>query len=62
VESLIKHHLYTQVILSKHNEANNTNKLPLWPFWDKNHLTGLEIHSWSKYKNYSPFLSQKDKG
>jgi hypothetical protein len=24
------------------------NKLPLWPFWDKNHLTGLEIHSRSK--------------
>jgi hypothetical protein len=27
VESLIKQHLYTQVILSKQNEANNTNKL-----------------------------------
>jgi hypothetical protein len=25
--------------------GQNTNKLPLWPFWDKNHLTGLEIHS-----------------
>jgi hypothetical protein len=23
------------------NVANTkTNKLPLWPFWDKNHLTG----------------------
>jgi hypothetical protein len=23
------------------NAANTkTNKLPLWPFWDKNHLTG----------------------
>jgi hypothetical protein len=30
------------------NEANKTNKLPLWPFWDKKHLTGLEIHSRSK--------------
>jgi hypothetical protein len=29
---------------------------------DKNHLTGLEIHSRSKNKNYSPFLSQRDKG
>jgi hypothetical protein len=29
VESLIKQHLYTQVILSKQNEANNTNKLPI---------------------------------
>jgi hypothetical protein len=28
--------------------GQNTNKLPLWPFWDKNHLTGLEIQSRSK--------------
>jgi len=42
--------------------GQNTNKLPLWTFWDKNHLTGLEIHSLSKNKNYSPFLSQRDKG
>jgi hypothetical protein len=41
--------------------GQNTNKLPLWPFWDKNHLTSLEIHSGSKNKNYSPFLSQRDK-
>jgi hypothetical protein len=41
--------------------GQNTNKLPLWSFWDKNHLTGLEIHSRSKHKNYSPFLSQRDK-
>jgi hypothetical protein len=47
-ESLVKQHLYIQVILSKQNEANNTNKLPIWPFWDKNHLTGLEIHFRSK--------------
>jgi hypothetical protein len=40
----------------------NTNKLPLCPFWDTNHLTGLEIHSRSKNKNYSPFLSQRDIG
>jgi hypothetical protein len=42
--------------------CQNTNKLPLWPFWDKNHLTSLEIHSRFKNKNYSPFLSQRDKG
>jgi hypothetical protein len=42
--------------------ANIKYKLPLWPFWDKNPLTGLEIHSWSKNKKYSPFLSQRDKG
>jgi hypothetical protein len=42
--------------------GENTNKLPLWPFWDKNHFTSLEIHSWFKNKNYSPFLSQRDKG
>jgi hypothetical protein len=45
----------------KQNAANQTNKLPLWPFWNKNHLTGLKIHSQSKTKKYSIFLSQKDK-
>jgi len=35
--------------------GQNTNKLPLWPFWDKNHLTGLEIHSQSKIKSTPPF-------
>jgi hypothetical protein len=28
--------------------GQNTNKLPIWPFWDKNHLTDLEIQSRSK--------------
>jgi len=45
------------------NAANTKiNKLPLWPFLDKNHLTGLKIHFWSKTNIYSPFLSQRDKG
>jgi hypothetical protein len=62
VESLFTVFLHTSVFVQTQNEANKTNKLPLWPFWDKNHLTGLEIHSRSKNKNYSPFLSQRDKG
>jgi hypothetical protein len=58
----IQQHYY----LSWHNPTersqSQTNKLPLWPFWDKNHLTGFKIESRSKTKKYSPFLSQKDKG
>jgi hypothetical protein len=42
--------------------GQNTNKLPFWPFWDKNHLISLEIHSRSKIKITPPFLSQRDKG
>jgi hypothetical protein len=42
--------------------GQNTNKLPLWPFWDKNHLTGLEIHSRSKMKITSPFCHKGTKG
>jgi hypothetical protein len=34
--------------LSIECSQSKTNKLPLWPFWDKNHLIGLKIHSWSK--------------
>jgi hypothetical protein len=41
-------YLHTSDFVQTQNEANNTNKLPLWPFWDKNHLTRLEIHSRSK--------------
>jgi hypothetical protein len=27
------------------NAANTkTNKLPLWPFWDKNHMTGYKYN------------------
>jgi hypothetical protein len=30
----------------KQNAANTkTNKLPLWPFWDKNHLTGKKYNA-----------------
>jgi hypothetical protein len=41
--------------------GQNTNKLPLWPFWDKitwpvKNTIPVQI------KNYSPFLSQRDKG
>jgi hypothetical protein len=42
--------------------GQNTNKLPLWPFWDKNHLTGLEIHSRSKIKITPPFCHKGTKG
>jgi hypothetical protein len=41
---------------------SHTNKLPLWPFWDKNHLIGLKIHSWSKTKNTPPFCLKRTKG
>jgi hypothetical protein len=40
--------LHTSDFVQTQNGANNTNKLPFWPFWDKNHLTCLEIHSRSK--------------
>jgi hypothetical protein len=59
VESLFTASLHISDFVQAHNEAKKTNRLPLWPFWYKNHLTGLEIHSRSKNKNYSPFLSQK---
>jgi hypothetical protein len=42
--------------------GQNTNKLPLWPFWDKNHLTGLVIHSRSKIKISPPFCLKGTKG
>jgi hypothetical protein len=29
------------VILSNRTQPTKTNKLPFWPFWDKNHLTGF---------------------
>jgi hypothetical protein len=63
VKSLLKS-IFTNQWFCPNTELgqSQTNKLPLWPFWDKNHLTGLEIHSQSKNKNYSPFLSQRDKG
>jgi hypothetical protein len=32
-------------------QPTQTNKLPFWPFWDKNHLTGL--------KKYIPGPKQK---
>jgi hypothetical protein len=40
-------------------QPTQTNELPLWPFWDKNHLTGLKIHSRFKNKKYSPFFVSK---
>jgi len=39
-----------------------TNKFPLWPFWDKNHSTALKIHSWSKTKITPPFCHKWTKG
>jgi hypothetical protein len=40
--------------------ANIKYKLPLWPFWDKNPLTGLEIHSWSNSeKNHNQTFPKK---
>lgn len=38
--------------------GQNTNKLPIWPFWDKNILTSFEINSRYKNKNYSPFVAK----
>jgi len=51
--------LHTSDFVQTEWGQSQTNKLPIWSFWDKNHLTGLEIHSRSKNKNYSLFLSQK---
>jgi hypothetical protein len=62
VETLWKASLHTSDFVQSEWGQSQTNKLPLWPFWDKNHLTGLEIYFRSKNKNYSPFLSQRDKG
>jgi hypothetical protein len=42
--------------------GQNTNELSLWPFWDKNHLTGLEIHSRSKIKITPLFCHKGTKG
>jgi hypothetical protein len=43
-------------------QPTQTNELPLWPFWDKNHLTGLKIHFQSKSKNTPPFCLKMTKG
>jgi hypothetical protein len=50
------------VISPNKMQLTQTNKLPLWPFWDKNHLAGFKNTFLVQNKNYSPFLSQKDKG
>jgi hypothetical protein len=42
--------------------GQNTNKLPLLSFWDKNHLAGLEIHSRSKIKITPHFCHKGTKG
>jgi len=42
-------------------QPTQTNKLPLWPFWDKNHLTDLKIHSQSKTKNTLSFSLRRTK-
>jgi hypothetical protein len=62
VESLFTTSLHISDFVQNTEWGQNTNKLPLWPFWDKNHLTGLEIHSRSKSTITPPFLSQRDKG
>jgi hypothetical protein len=52
----------------KHNAANKTNKLFIWPFWDKNHLTGLKYIPGPKYilgpkyKNTLTFCLKRKKG
>jgi hypothetical protein len=29
-------------VICQRNATKQTNKFPLWPFWDKNHLTGFK--------------------
>jgi len=43
-------------------QPTQTNKLPLWPFWDKNHLIGLKIYSQSKTKKTPLFCLKRIKG
>jgi hypothetical protein len=43
-------------------QPTQTNELPIWPLWDKNHLTGLKIHSQSKTKNTPHFYLKMTKG
>jgi len=38
--SLLRQQTYIMVILSTECSQLKINKLPLWPFWDKIHLTG----------------------
>jgi len=43
----------------KQNAANTkTNKLPLWPFWDKNHLTGKKYNPGPNKKLLSLFITK----
>jgi len=68
VESLFTASLHLSDFVQTQNEAKiltvpiETNELSLWPFWDKNHLTGLEIHSRSKIKITPPFCLKGTKG
>jgi hypothetical protein len=62
VESLFTTSLHISYFVQTQNEAKILTNSPIGKNWDKNHLTGLEIHSRYKNKNYSPFLSQRDKG
>jgi hypothetical protein len=62
VDSLWRASLHTSDFVQSEWSQSQTNKLPLWPFWDKYHLTGLEIHSRSKKKITPPFCHKRTKG
>jgi len=50
------------VILSNRMQPTQTNKLPLWPFWDKNHLTSFKNTFPAKTKNTPYFCLKRTKG
>jgi hypothetical protein len=58
----LKQQHYKIVILSNRLQPTQTNKLPIWLFRDKNHLTSLKIHSRSKTKNTPPFCLKMTNG
>jgi hypothetical protein len=55
-------HLYKQAFLSEHKMRQKTNKLALWRFWDKKILNRFGNTFPVQIKNYTPFLSERDKG
>jgi len=40
-------------------QPTQTNKLPLWPFWDKNHLSDLKNTFLVQVKKIPPFFVSK---
>jgi hypothetical protein len=59
---LVKNHLYNEVIFSNRMRPTTNQQTPPLAILGQKSLDWLKIQSRSENKNFSPFLSQRDKG